>query len=145
MENLCVWQDHLKEENLDCNWSGFHKPGNFPQSKVKNKGIRTEAQSIKSVDFIIKCLTVTVVPQELRLKLNRALALSVSMGTQLGSNRVVRLGLVGGLVWVVSTSATIFPSGKHTVRDTLRVSRLLWWLNITGTDFEVSTVYPVVL
>lgn len=63
-----------------------------------------------------KCLTVTVVPQEFKLKLNRALALSVTMGTQLGSKRVVRLGWVGGMVCVVSTTAIILPSGKHTVR-----------------------------
>ena len=63
----------------------------------------------------------TVVPQESRLKLNRALALSVSIGAQLGSSRVVRLGWVGGMVWVVSTTAIILPSGKHTVRDKLSV------------------------
>lgn len=33
MENLCVWEDHPKAENLEGNWSGFHKQGNFPQSE----------------------------------------------------------------------------------------------------------------
>lgn len=94
------------------------------------------------MDFITKCLTVTVVPQELRLKLNRALALSVSMGTQLGSNSVVRLGLVGGLVWVVSTSAIIFPSGKHTVTDTESVTAVLL---VKYNKRHRSSVYLVVL
>lgn len=45
------------------------------------------------------------------------MALSVSMGTQLGSSRVVLLGCDGGMEWVVSTIATIRPSGKHAVME----------------------------
>lgn len=58
----------------------------------KHKEIREEARVCVFCASFKLILTVTVVPQESRLKLNKALALSVSMGTQLGSNRVVRLG-----------------------------------------------------
>ncbi|TNN67941.1 hypothetical protein EYF80_021910 [Liparis tanakae] len=68
----------------------------------------------RGVQRVLDSESAALVGGESRLKLNRALALSVSKGTQLGSNRVVRLGFVGGMVWVVSTTATILPSGKHT-------------------------------
>lgn len=50
------------------------------------------------------------------MKLNKALALSVWMGLQPGSSRVVRLGGIGGTVWVVSTTTITFPSGKHAIK-----------------------------
>lgn len=56
-----------------------------------------------------------VVPQEFKVKLNRALELSVAVGLQDTSKRVVLLGLVGGMERVVSVTTTILPSGRQTV------------------------------
>lgn len=55
-----------------------------------------------------------VVPQESKLKLNRALERSVAVGLQDVSRRLVLLGLVGGMERVVSVTTTILPSGRQT-------------------------------
>lgn len=62
----------------------------------------------------LSSLTVMVVPQESKLKLNRALEPSVAAGLQEVPRRLVLLGLVGGMERVMSVTTTILPSGRQT-------------------------------